>query len=249
MLGSDPIAAFLGAGIDPRAPQGAYRKYLTHLVRNGAAVVMLGPDVVVPDDADPETTAALASLLAGFPPGTRMPESNLKVLKDVGQVDASEARARTRVDFWWKTAARFVGKDCVDDLVSAGVVTPMVGIHVGMSGMVAVSAPGAEALAQWRDWSAQISGDPYERHTGPTVLLPTMIGGGVYLFRTDADTEVPADLTMRTAGCVIETGDVVVPIPPSRFSGQPVSRLGPARMLPSWLRTVLLESAPPAIAV
>lgn len=240
MLGSDSISAFLGAGFDPRSGKTAYSRYLVALVRNGSAIVMLGPDVTVPDDADDELRAALAALVVDIPPGAQMPPSRLKALKDAGQVDADVPRMRSRVTSYWSTLGRYLGKGRVEELISAGALTPTVGLHVGTTGIVAVTVPDGAALERWRAWSAEVSGDPYERHSGPTVLLPTTPGGGVYLFRIPDGVAVPADVSIDVEGCTIQTGDVVVPIPPSRFHGKPASRLGPARILPQWLHEQIL---------
>lgn len=243
MLGSDPISALLGAGLDPRSPKNSYSRYLTEVVKKGSAVVMLGADVIVPDDADDELRTALATMMADIPPGAQMPASRIKALKDAGQVDVDVARMRSRVTSYWGTLARYLGKDRVEELISSGVVNPMMGLHVGMTGAVAVTVPDAAAFAQWRTWSAEVSGDPYEAHSAPTLLLPTAPGGGVYLFRIPDGVIVPAEVTLEFAGCTVQTGDVIVPIPPSRFHGKLVTRLGPARPLPEWLHAQITPAA------
>lgn len=250
MLGSDPIAALLGAGTDPRCAQTVWKSYLRKLVGAGAAITMLGPDVVVPEGASDEVLAALASLLATYPPGQQMPLETTGVLEGAGHVDSDEERVNRRVASYFRHVIRVLGKDLGPQLLADGVVTASAGLHVGTSGMVAVSVPTEEALNQWRSWAVAISGDRYEGHTAPTVLLPTAPGGGVYLFRITPAVPVPADLTVPVDGFSITTGDLVVPIPPSRLGGEPVSRLGPARILPHWLCQYLHEqSAARSVAV
>jgi hypothetical protein len=200
---------------------------------------MLGPDVVVPDDAPDEVKAALAALISTYPTGTQMPEETTGVLADFGVVDADTSRVNNRVGTYYRHITRIVGKELTPELLASGVITASAGLHVGSSGMVAVTAHNPAEQEQWRDWAAQASGDPRERHTVPTVLTPTADGGGIYLFRTNAATSVPKDVSI-VSGFLIETGDVVVPIPPTRMGGSPVTRLGPARMLPDWLRSVIL---------
>ncbi len=250
MLGSDPIAALLGAGTDPRCSQTVWKSYLRKLVGAGAAITMLGPDVVVPDDATDEVLSALASLVATFPPGRQMPLETTGVLEGVGHVDSDEERVNRRVASYFRHIVKVLGKELGPQLLADGVVTASAGLHVGASGMVAVSVPNEEAMNQWRSWAVETSGDLHEGHTAPTVLLPTAPGGGVYLFRLSPAVPVPADLTVPGDGFTITTGDLVVPIPPSRLAGGYVTRLGPARILPHWLCQFLHEeSAARSVAV
>ena len=239
MLGSDPIAALLGAGTDPRCAPAVWKVYLRKLVDAGAAVTMLGPDVTIPDDASDEVKVALAALIATYPTGTQMPEETTGVLADFGVVDADPARVKSRVVTYYRHINRVVGKELAPDLLAAGVITASAGLHVGSSGMVAVTVPDAAAQQQWWDWAVESSGDIRERHTAPTVLTPTCRGGGIYLFRTNAATAVPKGVKINK-GFVVDTGDMVVPIPPTRMGGNPVTRLGPARMLPLWLHAKIL---------
>ena len=241
MLGSDPIAALLGAGTDVRSSQTVWKAYLRKLVAAGASVTMLGPDVVVPDDASDEVLAALASLVATYPPGSQMPAEVSGVLAELGVVDSQGERVNRRVSSYWRHITKVLGTTLASELMASGAVTVSAALHVGTSEMVSVMVPDGDALSQWRSWSAEVSGDRRERHSAPTILLPTAPGGGVYLFRTSES--VPTDLTLPVAGCTIKTGDMIVPIPPTRQGGKPVARLGPARMLPAWLRRVLDESA------
>ena len=245
MLGSDPIAALLGAGTDPRCSQTVWKSYLRKLVGAGAAVTMLGPDVVVPDDADDAVLVALAALVATYPPGVQMPLETSGVLEGAGHVDSDTERVNRRVATYFRHIVHVLGKELAPQLLSNGAVTAAAGLHVGASGMVAVSVPDGDALNQWRSWAAQTSGDIYERHTAPTVLLPTAPRGGVYLFRVPATVSVPADLTVTIEGFTITTGDLVVPIPPSQMGGESVTRLGPARILPAWLQRELRAVAAP----
>lgn len=239
MLGSDPLAALLGAGTHPRSPLAVWKSYLRHLVEVGVGVTVLGPDVVIPPEADDATLAALNALLETYPPGSQMPEPKTGTLKDAGHVDVTQARVYSRLASYWSALGRVVGKALLPELLASGAITPSVGLHVGTSGVVAVTVPDAEALSQWRLWSAETSGDRYEAHSAPTIQMPNLPGGGVYLFRIPEGVAVPAGLSVEVAGCTIDTGDVVVPIPPTRQGGEPVNRLGPARMLPEWLRLQL----------
>lgn len=245
MLGSDPVAALLGAGTDPRSPKRVWRTYLRALVNQGVAITMLGPDVIVPEGADDATVAVLAELAATYPVGSQMPAETTGALKDTGLVATDGKQCTARVDAYYKRIEKIGGKELTPTLLENGTVTPSAGLHVGVSGLVAVVCPDAEALAGWRAWAAETSGDPYERHTGPTLLQPGMPGGGVYLFRTDAATAAPAGLELEVAGCTLSSGDLVIPIPPSRIAGKPISRLGPARMLPVWLQRTLRDAASP----
>lgn len=242
MLGSDPIAALLGAGTDPRCSPTVWKVYLRKLVDAGASVTMLGPDVVVPDDASDEVKVALNALINTYPTGTQMPEETTGALADFGVVDAEASRVNNRVGTYYRHIHRVVGKELAPDLLASGVITASAGLHVGSSGMVAVTAHNPSEQEQWRSWAADLSGDRRERHTAPTILPPTADGGGIYLFRTNVATSVPKGVSINK-GFLIETGDVVVPIPPTRMGGSPVMRLGPARMLPPWLRSAILEAA------
>lgn len=239
MLGSDPIAALLGANTDFRCSQTVFKTYLRQLVEAGASVAMLGPDVVVPEGASDEVTVALAALIETYPTGSQMPEEKTGVLANLGVVDADKNRINNRVATYFRHIYRVVGKDLAPELMANGAIKIGAAIHVGSSGMVAVVVPSADSLDRWRSWSAEASGDRHELHTAPTLLLPNTPGGGVYLFRTNSETRVPGDVTIP-GDFTIETGDMVVPIPPTRQGGAPVKRLGPARMLPDWLRDVVV---------
>lgn len=243
MLGSDPVAALLGAATDPRCSQTVWKAYLRKLVDAGAAVTMLGPDVVVPDAAEDAVLSALGALVATYPPGTQMPEETTGVLDGAGHVDSTGDRVNRRVAAYYRHIYKVLGKELAPALMESGAVTTGAGLHVASSGMVAVIVPDAAALQQWRDWAVTMSGDPYERHTAPTILLPNAPGGGVYLFRTAEGVSPPPDLKLYVGTASIETGDVVVPIPPTRLGGNPVSRLGPARMLPAWLHRQLVRGS------
>ena len=242
MLGSDPIAALLGANTDFRCSQTVLKTYLRQLIEAGASVTMLGPDVVVPEDASDEVKVALATLIETYPTGSQMPEEKTGVLANLGVVDADRTRVNNRVATYFRHIYRVVGKDLAPELMAAGVIKMGAAIHVGSSGMVAVVVPDADSLEQWRGWSAEVSGDRHERHTAPTILLPNTPGGGVYLFRTESETRVPVGVTIP-GDFTIETGDMVVPIPPTHQGGAPVKRLGPARMLPAWLRDVVVAQS------
>lgn len=250
MLGSDPIAALLGAGIDPRSPQVVWKGYLRRLVTAGCAVTMTGPDVHVPAWADAETIAALAELVRVYPSGMPMPPVATGKLAGAGQVDSTADRVNSRVGAYFRLIARVVGKERAPDLLEAGAITASAGLHVGRSHMAAVIVPDAEALEVWRRWAVEASGDRHEQHAAPTVLIPSYRGGGVFLFRTPATVAVgepptvpgfsplgPVSLTLE--GCRIVTGEVTVPLPPTRIAGRPVMRLGPCRMLPPWLEQTL----------
>ena len=246
MLGSDPIAALLGAGTDVRSSQTIWKAYLRKLVAAGASVTMLGPDVVIPDDAGPEVLTALAALLQTYPPGSQMPAEVTGALADFGVVDTEAERVNRRVASYWRHLTVVLGKNLAPELMASGAVTPSAAIHVGASGMVAVSVPDGEGMSRWRSWAAMVSGDPRERHSAPTIVLPTTPGGGVFLFRTDEP--VAANIEVTCDGFVIETCELTVPIPPTRQGGKPVMRLGPARMLPDWLRTVIACASRVAVA-
>lgn len=250
MLGSDPIAALLGAGVDPRSPEVVLRGYLRALVARGCAIAMMGPDVVVPSGGlDTETQAALSKLTAMYPSTTLMPVEGTGKLAGLSVVDTTSDRINARVSAYFRHINKVVGKDRVQELREAGILTAGAGVHIGSSQLVAVIVPDAEALRHWRRWSAEVSGDRYEAHTAPTLLVPGYSGGGVYLFRTPStanetvgtspEFEPLGAVTMSVGASVIETGDLTVPIPPTQISGQPVMRLGPCRMLPAWLESQL----------
>jgi hypothetical protein len=241
MLGSDPIAALLGAGVDPLCTQVVWRTYLRKLVDAGASVTMLGPDVVIPEGASPEVHEALSALMAAYPSASQMPEETTGALSGFGVVDSDPGRVGQRVTTYYRHIHRVVGKELAPELLAEGAITVSAGLHVSGSGMVAVTVPDAAAQRLWGEWSAEISGDPLEGHTAPTVLTPTCRGGGIYLFRTNAATAVPVGVKIDN-GFIIDTGDMAVPIPPTRMGGNPVTRLGPARMLPEWLRDVIVSA-------
>lgn len=239
MLGSDPVAALLGSGVSTRAGTGVWSAYLRALVAAGLGITLLGPDVTVPGDADPMLLRSLAALVAAYPPGAQMPAAETGNLVGHGLVDTVAQRLRSRTAAYFTRIGKIVGKDRLPQLVADGTITPGAALHVGASGLVAVSVPDGAALARWRDWAARTSGDRYERHSAPTLLLPTAPGGGVYLFRVPAAAAVPSDLTADVSGSTVTTGDMVVPLPPTRLGGAPVSRLGPCRMLPDWFHRVI----------
>lgn len=234
MLGSDPIAALLGAGIDSHAPQLVWKRYLCALVNAGAAVSMTAPDVVEPAGADDTVRLALNELMRQYPPGSWMPGETTGRLACAGRIDADSERVKARVTSYYRRITKALGKELAPALLESGAVTPSAALHVGCSNMTSVAVPDAEALQEWRGWAAQVSGDRRERHTAPTVLLPKTPGGGVYLFRGALD--VPDTLVGR---CTVTSGDSLVPIPPTRQSGASVMRLGPCRKLPAWLRDQL----------
>lgn len=236
MLGSDPIAALLGAGIDSHAPQLVWKRYLCALVNAGAAVAMVAPDVVEPVDAGDEIRAALNELMRQYPPGSWMPGETTGRLAGAGSVDADTERVKARVTAYYRRITRALGKEHAPGLLSSGAVTPSAAIHLGCSNMTAVTIPDSAALQQWRDWAAEVSGDRRERHTAPTLLLPRTPDSGVYLFRGSID--VPDTMVGQ---CTVSSGDALVPIPPTRQSGVPVMRLGPCRKLPGWLRDQLSQ--------
>ncbi|KMV19675.1 hypothetical protein ACT17_06490 [Mycolicibacterium conceptionense] len=259
MLGSDPIAALLGAGLDPRSPQTVWKAYLRRLVGAGCAVTLLGPDVQVSPGARDEVLAALAVLTERFPQGVPMPPEPTGKLAGLGQVDTVGDRVNLRVAAYYRHIVKAVGKDLAPDLLATGVVTAGAAVHVGSSHMAAAVVPDAASMEQWREWAAQVSGDPHERHAAPTLLLPGYPGGGVFLFRTPftvAEGEKPTrkgftvlpPVTMQRGATRVVTGDVTVPIPPTRMGGHPVMRLGPCRMLPEWLESELRQAAQPAPA-
>lgn len=249
MLGCDPLTALLGAGMDLRSPQVVWKRYLRALAEHGAAVRMLGPDVMLTDGIDACGEAALAALAQRYPPGRPMPVEEKGVLAGITSADIAAERINARVAAYYRHIARTVGKDQVDALMDCAAITVSAGIHVAGSHLVAVAVPDAEALSQWRSWAAQASGDPREMHTAPTLVLATMPGGGIYLFRTPATVgpdsapdprfELLPEVQMSVGACLVTAGDLTVPIPPTRLYGHPVMRLGPCRMLPSWLEESL----------
>lgn len=249
MLGCDPLTALLGSGMDLRSPPVVWKRYLRALAEHGAAVRMLGPDVMVTAGVDDSAQAALIALAERYPPGMPMPSEERGVLAGIAPVDVAAERINTRVATYYRHIARTVGKDQVDALMDCAAITVSAGIHVAGSHLVAVVVPDAAALGQWRGWAAQASGDPREMHTAPTLVLATMPGGGIYLFRTPATAgpDSPPDprfeplpeMQMSVGACQITSGDLTVPIPPTRMYGHPVMRLGPCRMAPSWLEESL----------
>ncbi|SIM06038.1 Uncharacterised protein [Mycobacteroides abscessus subsp. abscessus] len=250
MLGSDPIAALLGAGLDARSPQVIWKGYLRKLATAGCAVTMLGPDVVVPDGVDAETLTALAELTRRFPSQVAMPEESTGKLSGQGQVDSTGEQINARVTTYYRHITKIVGAERAPVLLESGVITPSAGIYIPFSHMVAVTIPDADALTQWRTWAAQTSGDPYELHTAPTLLVPGLPGGGVYLFttpHTSADNQHPTaigyapvtGLTFELGSVTVSAGQLTVPIPPTRMAGASVMRLGPCRKLPAWLESAL----------
>ncbi|QOF39292.1 hypothetical protein E3G66_003461 [Mycobacteroides abscessus] len=252
MLGSDPIAALLGAGLDARSPQVVWKGYLRKLAAAGCAVTMLGPDVVVPDGLDAETLTVLAELTQRFPSQAAMPEESTGKLSGQGQVDRTGDQINARVTTYYRHITKIVGAQRAPALLDAGVITPSAGIYIPFSHMVAVAVPDATALAQWRRWAAETSGDRFELHTAPTLLVPGLPGGGVYLFTTPdtgADHQHPAaigytpvtGLNFAVGDSIVSAGQVTVPIPPTRMGGAPVMRLGPCRKLPAWLDAALRE--------
>jgi hypothetical protein len=244
MLGSDPIAALLGAGTDPRSPQVVWKRYLRSLVEAGAAVTMLGPDVTVPSGADATLLAVLHKLIQRYPPGVPMPTETTGKLASSGQVDTDPALVNVRVSAYFRHITKVVGKELAPDLLQSGIITVSAGLHVACSRMVAVLVPDACAFDQWRSWATQTSRDVYERHSAPTLLLPGCPGGGVYLFRVASGTPMPPR-TLQVGQATVKSGDMVVPIPPTQLGGVPVARLGPCRMLPDWLAKVLEHEGVP----
>ncbi|MFZ2241113.1 MAG: hypothetical protein WAV90_16490 [Gordonia amarae] len=244
MLGSDPVSALLGGGLDPRSPKSQWKTYLRQLVENGCATALLGPDVVCPPGAGDATRRALAAITAQYPPGSTMPGESSGKLADASVVETQVDRVNLRVDAYYRRLAVAVkgrmpqkeAADLVAGLITSGSLTPMVGLHAGLSRLVAVEVPDAAALSQWHTWAEQISGDYHERFTAPTVLDPVFRGGGRYLFRAE-DADMGREFTVGS--CVITSGDVVLPVPPSTRGGQPITRLGPCRRLPDWLRRQL----------
>ncbi|WP_372941112.1 hypothetical protein [Mycolicibacterium sp.] len=205
---------------------------------------MLAPDVVVPADAEDAVLTALHALIDRYPPGTQMPPESTGKLAGAGRIDATSERVNTRVAAYFRHITKVVGRELAPRLLASGVITPSAGLHVASSHMAAVVAPGAPALSQWRDWAAQASADLRERHTAPTLVLPAAVGGGVYLFRT-AEAEELEPRIFQVGQATVTSGDLVVPIPPTRQAGAPVMRLGPCRMLPQWLREALMRDGLP----
>lgn len=238
MLGSDPVSALLGVGLDPCSPAVVWKKYLRGLVETGAAVTMLGPDVVVPEGADDLTRRALHALIERYPSGSRMPVESTGKLAGMQIVDAEASRVNLRVAAYFRRIASVAGKERAPELLQSGAITASAALHVQCSNMVAVEVPDAVSLKQWRGWAAACSGDVHEAHTAPTLLIPGYPGGGVYLFRVVG--EPVGARTMQVGASVIDSGDVAIPIPPTRQNGMPVMRLGPCRILPDWLRAQIL---------
>ena len=158
-------------------------------------------------------------------------------------------RINARVGAYFRHITKVVGKELAEPLLDRASITVSAGLHIAQSHLVAVLIDDADALAQWRGWAVQCSSDPREMHTAPTLILSTMPGGGIYLFRTpatvgpdktpDARFEPLPEMQLSVGTCRITSGDITVPIPPTRMFGQPVMRLGPCRMLPSWLESML----------
>ena len=256
MLGCDPLTALLGAGLDPRSPQVVWKRYLRALAEYGAAVRMLGPDVMLADGIDPVSASALVELAKRSPPGEPMPVESAGVLAAMGQLDVTGERINARVAAYFRHITKVVGKELAEPLLSSGAITASAGIHVAGSHLVAVMVHDAEQLTLWRTWATQVSGDLREMHTAPTLVLSTMPGGGIYLFRTPAtagpdkgaDTrfEPLPELQMMVGGCLVTAGDVTVPIPPTRMFGHHVMRLGSCRALPAWLESMLRTHGAPA---
>lgn len=239
MLGSDPLSALLGVGLDPRSPAVVWKKYLRALVGAGAAVAMMGPDVVVPERADDLTRRALRDLITKYPPGVRMPMESTGKLSGLQPVDAEAGRVNMRVSAYFRHIDKVVGKERAPELLSSGAITASAALHLQYSNLVAVEVPDAGALQQWRGWAAAVSGDVHEAHTAPTLLIPGYSGGGVYLFRVPGEQMGSRALQVGTS--VVSSGDVVIPIPPTRQNGVPVMRLGPCRVLPDWLRAQIVS--------
>ncbi|BBY53942.1 hypothetical protein H7J07_04735 [Mycobacterium koreense] len=247
MLGSDPLSAVLGIGLDPHSPKSQWKVYLRQLVSGGCALAMLGPDIRVPDAADDHTLRALAAVSQCYPPSAPMPVDTSGKLAGASTVETDPGRVNLRVDSYYRSLAAVAkgtmkqadGEKLVRRLIEEDrCMTPTVALHVALSNLVVVEVPDAAAMAQWHAWSAQASGDRYEQYTAPTLLDPSCRGGGLYLFRDEAGSDV-AGAGFTVGGCVITSGDVVVPVPPSVRGGVPVARLGPCRRLPDWLRTQL----------
>lgn len=258
MLGSDPISALLGAGLDVRSPQVVWKNYLSQLAEYGCAVRMLGPDVMAVPGLSDEHRILLSELTAKYPVGQQMPVEDKGSLRGLTPVDLTPERISARVAAYFRRIVRVVGKELAPSLLDAGAITASAGVHIGYSNLVAVHVPTGEALTQWRSWAAQTSGDPHEAHTAPTLLLPGLPGGGIYLFRTPA-TGAPFNTRpafaslenrrLQVGDCVVDTGDMTVPIPPSRMYGHPLMRLGPCRALPQWLEVVVRQCGVPVALV
>ncbi|KXO92971.1 hypothetical protein [Tsukamurella tyrosinosolvens] len=251
MLGSDPIAGLLGAGLDPRSPAVLWTRYLKALNAEGCATTMLGPSVTNTGALTDEDVAKLAALATQYPAGTAMPRETTGKLAGFETVDVLPERITARVGAYFRRVTRAVGKDNFLRLAQTGAVCAGAGIHVGRSRMAAVVVPDAGAMSAWRQWAVETSGDPHEAHTAPTLLLSGMPGGGIYLFRTSAMApagEPPAAEPLPAAaftvgGCTVTSSELVVPVPPTRLAGGTVMRLGPCRMLPSWLEGAIADTA------
>ena len=184
-----------------------------------------------------------------YPPGAPMPVESTGALAAMPQVDITTERINARVGAYFRHITKVVGKELAEPLLDRASITVSAGLHIAQSHLVAVLIDDADALAQWRGWAVQCSSDPREMHTAPTLILSTMPGGGIYLFRTpatvgpdktpDARFEPLPEMQLSVGTCRITSGDITVPIPPTRMFGQPVMRLGPCRMLPSWLESML----------
>lgn len=253
MLGSDPISALLGGGVDPRSPKVVWSKYLRHLVRSGCAVAMLGPDVLATHDSDDATLRAIGRLIARYPPHVPMPPADTKALKELPALDVTVTAMASRVTHYYSAISKPLTahlydkhekSEFVDRLLRCGTVTPSVSLHVAQSRLVSVTVPNAEALARWRTWCAEASGDYHEKHSAPTLLLPTQPGGGIFLFRSG---ESFPELELVLDDIVVSSGNTLVPIPPTMIGGEPVSRLGQCRTLPGWLRQRLLRDGRAAL--
>jgi hypothetical protein len=251
MLGSDPVSSLLGAGVNPCAPKSVWKWYARALISNGCAVVMLGPDVTVPPDADASTLRGLRDLLAEYPPLTQMPSETTGKLAGTSPVTTDAMTSAMRVEAYYKRIGKALtphlsGKEEKDAhtrcLIENGTVTPSMGIHVKRSGLVSVEIPDADALTRWRTWAFELSDDYHERHTAPTLLMPGLPGGGIFLFRQPQP--LPA-LEMRVNSILVSSGNTVVPVPPTRQGGREITRLGPVRTIPDWLREQFVSAGVP----
>lgn len=251
MLGSDPISALLGAGVNPSAAKVVWKGYVRELVNAGCAVVMLGPDVLVPGQASAPTLRGLRDLLAMYPPSSRMPPETTGKLAGTPTITTDPVSMALRVESYYKLIAKpltahIPGRDektaHVNDLFDSGVVTPGVGLHVQRSAMVAVEVPDAEAMTRWRTWAFELSDDYHERHCAPTLVMPGLPGGGIFLFRqTDP---IPA-MELQVNSITVSSGNTIVPVPPTRQGGRQINRIGAVRVLPEWLRAQLVSGGRP----
>lgn len=252
MLGSDPISALLGAGVDPNAPKSVWKGYLRALATHGCAVVMLGPDVVVPPAADTATLRGIRDLIDRFPPSTHMPPETTGKLAGSPVIDTDPMVVPLRVEAYYKHIATALAPHLKDraektehavNLLTNGTVTPSAGIHVQRSGLVAVEVPDAAAMNRWRTWAFEMSDDYHERHAAPTLLMPGLPGGGIFLFRP-LQPMPPLELVV-SGSIVVSSGNTTVPVPPTRQGGNQITRLGGCRALPGWLQTQLLTGGRP----